>query len=452
MKRKNVAFALGASISASVSLSAAVSSEKYVYDASGNVVERQIGEAVTSFGYSDHLLKDCLSDNTQKKYQYDDSGRLIGEIEEGQVIRKLDYQFADKVIKVRNIEETSEFYYNAEGQLVATKNSGNLETFSWDGLAMLSRGRLAYTNEVHVSGGVPVLIGNSVTVSDFVGTTMSIGKKSLKGTAFGEGLEEGLFTGKPFSTELNGFVFKHRNYSADTASWMVRDPLGYPDGLNNYAYVQGDPINNLDPEGTLTAVGFPKTAAPPKVTDVCGTTNASVEIKATPMTTSDFRSTLASLITTRNATLHTANRLTPSQVGPEAGVLLPTGWMATIWKPGLMGGAEASVSATYNTGLSGQKFHSWVQAVYTNAPLKNKPANQSFLDASMILYTGGIATATNFHDGPSRVYSWLKSCNGTLNKVSWVGNANAVIVNPANKTVELPKDAGFKYTWTMAEK
>lgn len=453
MKRQQIALALGASVVATASLMAANSSERYVYDASGNIIEKQIGTEVTQFDYDGNLLKGSLLDAAQKQYQYDDAGRLVGELEKGQVVRKLNYQFADKVTEVQNNEEITELFYNAEGQLVGTNSAGNLEAFAWDGLAILSRGERAYTNEKHAAGGIPVLIGDSVTVSDFVGTTISIGKESFKCSAFGEGLEEGLFTGKPFSKELDGFVFRYRNYSSDTARWMTCDPLGYPDGSNNYSYVQGDPIHNLDPEGTLTAVGFPKNATKDEEDDVCSSNNVDVIVKAAKMTTTDFRATLVTLITAQNAGLQPSARLTPSTTGPEAGVLLPKLWEIVKWTPGAAGGAEARVSATYNGGaLPGGKFHSWVQSVYTNAPLGNHPANQSYLDGAPIAYSGGEANSRDLHDTPSREYSQLKSCGGPLNQVYWVAKANTAIVDGSNKTIQLPKDAGFKYNWTLQEK
>ncbi len=43
------------------------------------------------------------------------------------------------------------------------------------------------------------------------------------------------FTGKPLVGEL-GYAFLMRNYRSDTGKWQTSDPLGYPDGWNNYAY------------------------------------------------------------------------------------------------------------------------------------------------------------------------------------------------------------------------
>ncbi|MDP0489781.1 MAG: RHS repeat-associated core domain-containing protein [Verrucomicrobiota bacterium JB023] len=249
MKRKPIALALGASVAASASLCAAISSEKYVYDASGNVVEKRIGEQVTRFDYDGNLLKESVLNASQIQYLYDEAGRLIAETEEDQVIRKLYYQFADKVIRVKDGRESTELFYNAEGQLVGTSSGGNLKTIAWDGLAIVSRGEDVHANEEHRVGGVPVLVGEQVSVFDMLGTTLSIGNKAMNSSAFGEGMSRGLFTGKPYVEAIDGFVFKHRSYSASRLRWNSADPLGFPDGPNNFEYVSGNPLGIVDPDG-----------------------------------------------------------------------------------------------------------------------------------------------------------------------------------------------------------
>ena len=49
------------------------------------------------------------------------------------------------------------------------------------------------------------------------------------------------FTGKPYIGEL-GFAFLFRNYRSDYGKWQTTDPLGYPDGWNNLAYVNNKTV------------------------------------------------------------------------------------------------------------------------------------------------------------------------------------------------------------------
>jgi len=68
-------------------------------------------------------------------------------------------------------------------------------------------------------------------------------------TAFGAGNNNAFFTGKPYVEGL-GYAFMFRNYRSDLGKWQTADPLGYPDGWNNFAYGNNDIINGIDYQGT----------------------------------------------------------------------------------------------------------------------------------------------------------------------------------------------------------
>jgi|GEM_PF-1070825 len=244
---------------AGFSLASGFGDEKYTYDASGNVLEKQIGDQITRYTYTGNQLNGSESDSGSKQYAYDSSGRLTSDSEAGKSIRKMEHQYLDKVTKVQNGDKTTEFFYNAEGQLLATNSAGTSETFAWDDLAMVNRGEKLYVNEAHAVGGVPAIVGNEVAVSDLLGSSLSIGDGSFESTSFGEGLSDGLFTGKPFIPDLEGYLFHYRLYSAVSHRWLSADPSGFPDGYNNMSYAMSDPVNNFDPSGLATYV---RTAPP----------------------------------------------------------------------------------------------------------------------------------------------------------------------------------------------
>ena len=58
------------------------------------------------------------------------------------------------------------------------------------------------------------------------------------------------FTGKPHIGEL-GYAFLFRNYRADMGKWQTADPLGYPDGWNNFAYGNNQCTMGFDFLGTV---------------------------------------------------------------------------------------------------------------------------------------------------------------------------------------------------------
>jgi RHS repeat-associated protein len=148
--------------------------------------------------------------------------------------------------------------YHVSGQIASattltTEGTEHTESYDWDGLALIKRGTTSYTNEPAVTGGNPILADNNVLFNDMLGTTIGIagsnGKKSFTPTAitaFGESTSKGaFFTGKPHVAGL-GYAFLFRNYRANLGKWQTADPLGYPDGWNNLAYVNNGVTSAID--------------------------------------------------------------------------------------------------------------------------------------------------------------------------------------------------------------
>ena len=145
------------------------------------------------------------------------------------------------------------------GQLATADYGDSKETFLWDGLALLSRNNLKYVNEPAVTGGNPILAGDKVLFDDMLGNTLGVkdGEKfsAIDRDAFGElkpgekpNLAVNFFTGKPEVDGL-GYSFLFRNYRADLGKWQTADPMGYPDGWNNLAYVNNGVTMNIDWQG-----------------------------------------------------------------------------------------------------------------------------------------------------------------------------------------------------------
>jgi RHS repeat-associated protein len=94
-----------------------------------------------------------------------------------------------------------------------------------------------------------------VLFNDMLGTTIGTLQmdkfNSFKRDAFGKlfanstNNEYNMFTGKPNVAGL-GYAFLFRNYRANLGKWQTADPLGYPDGWNNLAYVNNGVTDNID--------------------------------------------------------------------------------------------------------------------------------------------------------------------------------------------------------------
>ena len=221
--------------------------EQYTYDKAGNILEKVVDGVRTSFTYDKaNQLVSSECNGKVTKYEYDAAGRLV---KEGN--REYQYGWLDKVLQMsEGAEMVRSYSYHMDGQLASASDGRRVETFLWDGLALIRRDGTNYLNEPAITGGNPVMAGDKVLFNDLLGSTL--GAKSAAGyapskmTAFGESADTSVFfTGKPQVDGL-GYAFLFCNYRSDQGKWQTADPLGYPDGWNNFAYVNNGVTTNID--------------------------------------------------------------------------------------------------------------------------------------------------------------------------------------------------------------
>ena len=226
--------------------------EEYVYDPAGNILKKTVQGKTTTYKYDKaNQLVSSECNGKVTKYEYDAAGRLVKEGD-----KEYHYIGLDKIESVtENGRRLSSFTYHIDGQLAARVSIESCEEFQWDGLALIQRNSTSYVNEPAVTGGNPILADDKVLFNDMLGTTLGVkdGDKVMQNnlTAFGAPTDHSslttdhFFTGKPHVGEM-GYVFLFRAYRADQGKWQTADPAGYPDGWNNFAYVNNWVMTSID--------------------------------------------------------------------------------------------------------------------------------------------------------------------------------------------------------------
>ena len=217
--------------------------ERYTYDPAGNRLSKTINGVTTTYTYdkANQLVTSTVNGVTTH-YKYDAAGRMI---QAGD--KKYIYNGNNKVVAIwQNGDIIAKFEYNIDGQIAKAIYGDKVEEFMWDGLALIWRSGVTYINEPYVTGGNPVMAGDDVLFNDMLGSTLAVNGKAVEMTSFGETADKNaFFTGKPMIDEL-GFAFLFRDYNPNLGKWTTSDPLGYPDGWNNLAYVNNEVIVNVD--------------------------------------------------------------------------------------------------------------------------------------------------------------------------------------------------------------
>ena len=202
-------------------------------------------------------MRNKSPDDDITEYAYDAAGRLVKEGE-----KTYEYGWLDKVMRVTEYgKELARFEYHNNNQLAKVVRENGIETFEWDGLALIERSGTKYINEPHPGGGNPVLAigsGNTEAIfTDMLGTSLGTVRgreySQITKTSFGadSNSADSFFTGKPHVEDL-GYAFLFRNYRADMGKWLSQDLIGYPDGWNNLAYCGNSVIANIDYNGLWT--------------------------------------------------------------------------------------------------------------------------------------------------------------------------------------------------------
>jgi len=107
---------------------------------------------------------------------------------------------------------------------------------------------------------VTALTGHTGTIEETTGYD-AFGNPSLTLPGTGNDL---LYTGREYDRSTGLYYYRARYYDPEIGRFVSEDPLGFKAGVNFYAYVGNNPINNNDPTGldTQVSIGFTNTPVP----------------------------------------------------------------------------------------------------------------------------------------------------------------------------------------------
>jgi RHS repeat-associated protein len=211
---------------------------RLTYDADGNVIGREDGAGRTRYHYNAAGRLARVTDEAGREiaaYGYDPFGRRVWKAVDG---KKTWFHYA---------EEGLAGEYDAKGRALRTYGWSPQGQWGTDPIWMQEKGRTWFYHTDH--------LGTPVTMSDPTGRVVweanwkAFGQASVSPAS--KVANPLRLAGQYADAETGLHDNYHRTYDPATGKYWQIDPLGLVGDLGLYAYVQGNPINFIDPLGLL---------------------------------------------------------------------------------------------------------------------------------------------------------------------------------------------------------
>lgn len=210
------------------------------YDLNGNLTY----DGAYNFSYDNENRLVNINNGSIANYKYDALGRRIQKTLASQTVK---YYYAGQNL----IEE-----YNINDSLQASYVYGD----GIDNIIAMRRDNNNYFYHKNALGSITSITSKSGTLVERY-EYEAFGKPSIYDPSnnllsTSEIANYIMFTGREFNNETNNYFYRARYYDCQMGRFSKRDPLGYKEGPNLYAYVENNPINFIDPKGTeITSCG-----------------------------------------------------------------------------------------------------------------------------------------------------------------------------------------------------
>ncbi len=218
-----------------------------IYDEDGNFTGNSI-TTNTAYTYdnSNNLTTVTQDGEVIKTYSYDGFNRMSGALVNG-VASSYTYD-GDNLRQTKTVNGVQTQHILDGADVIADISGESIKTFVRGAELEFLKTSGGATQEYMTSyprGDVRYLISQDGTVNDYTYTAYGekVGTNDNTVNPFG-------YCGEYFDAETDLVYLRNRYYDPEMHRFIAEDPA--KDGVNWYAYCSNDPVNNVDPDGTVS--------------------------------------------------------------------------------------------------------------------------------------------------------------------------------------------------------
>ncbi len=249
----------------------------YTYDAAGRRISVS-GDLANFIGTQGPDITDAAYNAANqlttwggKAFSYDFNGNMTGD-----GVTTYTWDARDQLTGVNNTMTNASFTYDSQGRRVSRKLGAATTAFNYDGDNFIQEldaaGRSGNITANLITGGIDQHFMRQTTVGGqpSMSWIMTEANNSTVVQTDGQGVVQKTFQytpyGSPVSTtgtstdsqrytgredDATGlYYYRTRYYRPDAMRFISEDPIGWSSGqVNNYAYVDGNPVSGVDPTG-----------------------------------------------------------------------------------------------------------------------------------------------------------------------------------------------------------
>ncbi|MBM3150085.1 MAG: RHS repeat-associated core domain-containing protein, partial [Chloroflexi bacterium] len=243
---------------------------RYTYDPAGNRLAMTGPEGITTYTYdsADRLLSLNLNGQSTT-FTWDNNGNMLSK-----GAMQFTYDKANRLTQVVNGSTTVKYAYNGDGQRTSKSVNGVVTNYLWDTQAALPEIVAETTGNVttQYAYGLDLLAMTDPSGASYYYHADGLGSVRNLSNASGQSVTRYLydaygkvrsqqgsshnpfkFTGQQVDDETGLIYLRARYYDPAIGRFLTRDPLGDIEGL--YQYAGNNPVNQIDPQGTLSLGG-----------------------------------------------------------------------------------------------------------------------------------------------------------------------------------------------------